>query len=224
MANRKPAKAAEDSDVVAREAQLIDELAEGFTIDDHRKCTGTLRNAVVDILRRWGNYETLNEQQQRDVHASVSTFASDLVRSIAHTIASQGRQEFQCKLEKFVVKDGLQLTLKAEMPDDEMFGVLAHAQGFHVLLAFPNAEDFDGGDRPAITPDQPAMFPDDSSDLANASDRIVSRDDDGNLTVKDAEGNDLGEPTEAERARFEFGEDNPDVVIPEGQAEAEAEA
>lgn len=212
MGRSKAATGGEDNDSEAKEALDIEQVAEGWQFTDSHFAGGDCRDAMLEVIKRVANWSTFNESQQRDIIAAVSNAAGVIVTKIARSVNSDGRPEYEAELQKIVIKDGVQLTLKGAFESDAV-DMLANAQGGKVLVIMKAAESYDHARGPAAyDPDQRALIPEDDSDLVAAADpalrKVVRVETTGELKVVHADtGADLGAPTDAESEAFIAAED-----------------
>lgn len=210
MAARKGADDA--ADVEAAEAGQIEAVADDFEFNDVFFAGGDCRDAMLEVIKRAVNWDAMKERAQRDIIAAVSNASGTIVGKIARAVHAQGRPEYPAKLEKLVIKDGLQLTLKGPF-DVESVDMLAKAQGGTVLVIMQSAEAYDNArGAAAFTADQPDLIPAGDADLVAAADpalrKVVRVESTGDLKVVHADsGVDLGEPTDGEREAFIAAED-----------------
>lgn len=212
-------------DVEAAEVVQIEAVAEAAAFDDPYFAVGDCRDTMLEIIKRAVPWSKMRESHQRDVIQVVSNAAVTIVQKIARAVASEGCESIGLTLEKLVVKDGLQLTLKGPYQHEAML-MLGDSQGKQVLISMPDSARFDHGRSvPQPDPDQPDMplaGPEGDNDLVEAaegiaqggdgeaddaggipSNRVVGREGVDKLVVRHAEtGAILGEPTDAERTEF----------------------
>lgn len=199
-------------DAEAAEAQNIEKVADEFNFDDPFFAEGDCRDAMLTVIKQAVDWPKLGEHAQRDIVAAVSNAAEAIIKKIARAVHSEGRPEYVAKLEKLVIKDGVQLTLKGDF-DTESVDRLAGAQGGHVTVVIQAQEAYGHSRAPAkIDPDQPTLIPEGDADLLAAADpamrKVVRVESTGDLKVVHAEsGVDLGEPTEGEAEAFLAAED-----------------
>lgn len=203
-----------NADGEAAEARNIEAAAEGFQFTDVYYAGGDCRDAMLTVIKQAVDWQKMKEGHQRDIIAAVSTAAGEIVTKIARECFTEGRPEYSAKLEKVEIKDGIKLAFKG-LFDVSVIKSLAALQGHNMIILLAAPDNVDHARAPAAyDPDQPNLIPEGDDDLANAGDadptrRVHRVESTGELKVAHAEtGADLGEVTVAERAAFEFDEDD----------------
>lgn len=154
---------------LAAEATAIDETVLSFDPDPYF-ARGDCRDAMLNVLRASMDWGKLDEQQQRDVNASIDQAAETIVSKLVRAIAAEGRQAVRAKVEQITVKDGLKLVLTA-FHDHDTLVMLGDLQGKFVALVGADIAAHDNQRSPAhVDPDQPSLPVGDDQDLVDAAD------------------------------------------------------
>lgn len=158
---------------------------------------GDLRDPMLDIFRnRHKSWSAMSPSEQRDVATAIDYGVEVLVQRVVRIVASEGRPEIKAQLENYTDKGGGEITakIKIALADDDTVLALHRASGKHVLIVAADAAGFMGERKPveidredpelefdagndaanrASGDDQGQRHPADSSDLADAGDKVV---------------------------------------------------
>jgi hypothetical protein len=133
---------------------------------------GDLRDAMLNQLRGATDFSKLDERAQRDINAAIDFAATEFTAKAVQLLASDGKAQVQCKLDKIVVKDGLQIVCSGGFSHDNLV-TLGEAQGKQVLITVADAAPYDGQRGEAqVDLDQPDLLPgaEGDDDLVDAAD------------------------------------------------------
>lgn len=182
-------EALDGNDTECAESRQIEEVAEGLRFDDPYFAVGDCRDSMLQVIRQAVDMSKMREHAQREIIEATSNAAVTIVQKIARAIASEGVENVGMTLDKLVIKDGLQVTLKGPFTHDAL-AMLGDAQGKMILVSLPDSERFDHSRAsPPVHPDQPEMpliGPEGDTDLVEAAgNREVYRDtDDDTIKVR----------------------------------------
>jgi hypothetical protein len=169
---------------------------------------GDLRDAMMEVIKRFKGYREMLEGEQRDIIGVLDHAADAFVDKAARLIAEEGRSSVLATVESINLKDGMKVTVKAAYSLDAV-SLLADAANHAVVIMRPKAELAKGQRKPpTVKPDQASLIPEDDSDLAGASDPVKPEGDNAELAgdgsgealppVEDGDGErEAGEPAEA---------------------------
>ena len=155
-------------DVAANVASM--EEAIPLTPMARKTLRGDLRDAMMEVIKRFKGYREMLEGEQRDIIGVLDHAADAFVDKAARLLAEEGRSSVLGTVESISLKDGMKVTLKAAYSLDAV-SLLADAANHAVVIMRPKAELAKGQRKPAApVPDQASLIPEDDSDLANAGD------------------------------------------------------
>lgn len=162
------------NDTEIAEVTAMNVAAEDFT-PVANVLRGDLRDAMLTQLRGATDFSKLDERRQRDINSAIDFAATEFTVKAVKAIASDGRMQVQAKLDKIVVKDGLQIQCSGGFTHDALV-MLGEAQGKQVLITVADAEPYDGQRGEAqVDLDQPELLTG-SDDLADAGDELETED------------------------------------------------